>query len=104
LATWRAAKYRLKKVGILNVIGHYLCIALHGPALGRFVSVFADTTLPRTRAVARDYVYATDERGTRTPPANAHVRGRVRAYIPIIVVVAISDTVSDTSYEPVIIL
>jgi hypothetical protein len=25
-------------------------------------------------AVTREYVYATDERGTKTPPANAHVR------------------------------
>jgi hypothetical protein len=29
--------------------------------------------LPRA-AVAREYVYATDERGTKTPPAIAHVR------------------------------
>jgi hypothetical protein len=44
---------------------------MHGPALGGFVSIFADTY---TRAVARQYVYATDERGTKTPLANVHVR------------------------------
>jgi hypothetical protein len=52
---------------------------MHGPALGRFVSVFADTSR------AREYVYATNERGTKTPPANAHVRERVRAYSPVII-------------------
>jgi hypothetical protein len=49
---------------------------MDGPALGHFVSIFADTSyihLTRT-VVAPEYVYATDERGTKTPPANAHVR------------------------------
>jgi hypothetical protein len=50
---------------------------MHGPALGRFVPIFADTSYAR---VAREYVYATDERGTKTPPDV----GRVRAYNPII--------------------
>jgi hypothetical protein len=38
------------------------------------------------RAVAREYVYdATDEHdGTKTPPTNAHIRGRIRTYSPII--------------------
>jgi hypothetical protein len=35
------------KVGIRSVIRHYLCIAMHGPALGRFVSIFADTSYAR---------------------------------------------------------
>jgi hypothetical protein len=35
------------KVGILRVIVHHLCIAMHGPALGRFVSIFADTSYAR---------------------------------------------------------
>jgi hypothetical protein len=35
------------KVGILSVIVHYLCIAMHGPAFGRFVSIFADTSYAR---------------------------------------------------------
>jgi hypothetical protein len=72
------------KVGsIRSVIVHYLCIAMHGPsALGRFVSIFAGTSYARGRARVRGY---TDEHhGTKTPQANAHVRGRVRAYSPII--------------------
>jgi hypothetical protein len=50
------------------------CIAMHGPALGRIVSIFADTTYARGGRARVPYVYATDERGTKTPPANAHVR------------------------------
>jgi hypothetical protein len=34
-----------------------------------------------TRAVARGYVDATDEHGTKIPPTKAHIRGRVLAII-----------------------
>jgi hypothetical protein len=53
--------------------------AMHGPAFRRFVSI-SSSKIHLTRAVAREYVYATDEHGTKTP----HVLGCVRAYSPMI--------------------
>jgi hypothetical protein len=43
---------------------------MHEPVVGRFVSIVAGTSY------ARECMDATDEYGTKTPPANAHARGR----------------------------
>jgi hypothetical protein len=85
-------------------------VTITQPCMHTHVDTSSVSRAHLTRAVAREYVDATDEHGTsilpqhtdeyvdatdehgtsmgpayqHTPPANAHVRRRVRAYSPII--------------------
>jgi hypothetical protein len=63
------------KVGIYRVIVHCL--------YARLGALRQSSRVHLTRATWK-YVDATDEHGAKTPPVNAHVRGRVRAYNPLI--------------------